>query len=133
MNGRPQSTLQVPPGRGTQPTRAQLVGGSDPVEKVHLRLEWAWSCWAARGHPGEQHPKLQVNRGQASKHRGCIDPPSQTQMAGCGRGSGSPAEGAVLVACSAPCWVGSRGVLTPGRGPLASLETAPEPVAPSVG
>ena len=39
MNGRPQSTLQVPLGRGTQ-----LVRDSELVEKVHLRLEWVWSC-----------------------------------------------------------------------------------------
>lgn len=36
----------------------------------------------------------------------------------------------MLAVCSGPCWVGSSGVLTPRHGPLASLETAPEPVAP---
>lgn len=68
MNGRPQSMLQVPPGRGTEPTRAQLVRGSEPVEKVHLRLEWVWSCWASKRPPwgaapktpGEQGPSLQA-------------------------------------------------------------------------
>ena len=69
---------------------------------------------------------------------GCIDPLSQPQVAGCDWGSGSPVEGAVLVACSAPCWVGSSGCpdtvpWTPGlpgdcpraSGPLCGLSAQP--------
>ena len=130
MNGRPQSMLQVPPGRGTEPTRAQLVRGSEPVEKVHLRLEWVWSCWASKRPPWGAAPKTPGEQGPSLQAQGLNrPPPSQPQMAGCGQGSGSPAPGAVLALCSAPCWVGSSGVLTPRHGPLASLETAPEPVA----
>lgn len=134
MHGRPQQLSRRPRAEGHSPPEHSWRGVQARWRRHASGRRGSGAAGQARGHPGEQPPTPQVSRAKASKHGLHRPSPSQPQMAGCYRGSGSPAEGAVLVAGSTSCWVGCSGgpdpmLWTPGllgdcpraSGPLCGL------------